>query len=377
MVTVQLFNQPFRKVQSQLKRLHKLGVSHVLVSPPQFSHASSSWWGRYQPVDFTRIESPLGDASDLYLLCAAARKLGMAIVADAVLHHLSNESHYVRIRGNRILSAQYPYFSARDLAGVHRLGRGRGLPILDTSSPWVRSQLREYLHRLYEIGVRGFRFDSAKHMNPHLFPELLAGLPPMLHFGELVYGSPEEFPPAYWESMRAYDFPLSAHMRSAFAPGGDLGSLLSPRALWGPHSVPFVNHHDLIKNRSGFAAFRVADGLDRRLAYAYMLGRGEGAPLVYGGDLRYAEVKAGLQFHRYCVGLPSRPLAATRTVLALGRGSTALLGINKGGTPYPLSVEMRPGLYRDLVSGWKGATEHGRLHWNLPPRCATLLIAEP
>lgn len=376
MLTVQLFNQPFRKVQTQLKRLRRLGASHVLVSPPQLSHSSASWWGRYQPVDFTRIEGPLGDAGDLHGLCRAAREQGLAIVVDAVLHHLSNESRYIRMRGNRILSAQYPYFSARDLAGVHRLGRGRGLPILDTSSAWVRSQLREYLRRLYDLGVRGFRFDSAKHMNPHLFPELLAGLPPMLHFGELVYGSPDDFPPAYWASMRAYDFPLAAAMRSAFAPGGDLGSLLSPRALWGPHSVPFVNHHDLVKNRSGFSAFRVADGLDRRLAYAYMLARGEGAPLVYGGDLRYAEVKAGMEFHRQTVGLTVRPVAANRTVLALARGGTALLGINKGGSSHALSVEMLPGVYRDLVHGWKGATVHGRLHWSLPPRSACLLVAD-
>lgn len=371
---VQLFDQPFAKAQKALPRLHKLGVTHVLVSPPQLSHSSSRWWGRYQPVDFTRIEGPLGDAGSLHALCLAARRYGISVVADTVIHHLSNESRYLKIRGNRILSAQYPCFSTNDFSGVHRLGRGRGLPILDTNSPWVRSQLRSYLHTLYELGVRGFRFDSAKHMDPHLFPHLLHGLPPTLCFGELVYAEPSHFPEAYWQSMKGYDFPLAAHLKRAFAFGGDLGSLARPNALWGPLSVPFVNHHDLIKNRKGFSTFRIADTLDRRLAYTYILGRGEGTPLVYGTDLRHPEVKAGLTFHRFCAGLPQEPVAASRDLLAVRRGSVGLLAINKGVSHAEITTALQPGCYRDLVTGYSGSTSHGRLHWRVPPRSAVTLV---
>lgn len=373
-IIVQLFDWPFTKVQKALPRLQKLGVTHVLVSPPQKSHDSTRWWGRYQPVDFTRIEGPLGNAEALHSLCLAAGQRGMAVVADTVIHHLSNESRYVKMRGDRILSAQYPHFCRNDLSGVHRLGKGRGLPILDTRSPWVRSQLRQYLHDLFELGVRGYRFDSAKHIDPHLFPHLLEGLPPVLSFGELVYSEPEHFPTDYWHSMRGYDFPLAAHLKRAFAPGGDLGSLLHPRCLWGPVSVPFVNHHDLIKNRKGFSTFRISDPTDRRLAYAYILGRGEGVPLVYGTDLRYREVKAGLAFHRFCSRQPAVPVAAGRNFLALRRGSVALLAINKAGTPTEITTELQPGIYRDLVTGWSGATSHGRIHWSVPGRSVALLV---
>lgn len=374
MLIVQLFDQPFAKAMKALPRLQKLGITHLLVSPPQKSHSSPRWWGRYQPVDFSRVEGPLGDATALHALCLAARRRGMAVVADAVLHHLSNESKYVRMRGDRILSAQYPQFSIRDLAGVHRLGRGRGLPVLDTDSGWVQSQLRGYLHLLFELGVRGFRFDSAKHIDPHLFSHLLRGLPPLLTFGELVYAEPEHFPPAYWASMKAYDFPLAVGLRRAFAPGGDLGSLLNPRGLWGPHSVPFVNHHDLVKNRKGFSIFRIPDLQDRRLAYAYLLGRGQGTPLVYGADLRYPEVKAGLAFHRECAGLPASPVAASHTFVALQRGTSGLMAINKAAAPQQVRAQMTPGVYRDLVTGWSGATSFGRLHWEVPGRSAALLL---
>lgn len=369
---VQLFNQPFQKVQKQLPKLQRLGFRHILVSPPQKSHASGSWWGRYQPVDFTRIEGPLGNANDLHNLCVAAARCNLQIVVDAVLHHLSNEPRYVRIRGQRIVSAQYPHFSSNDLRGVHRLGRGRGLPILDTRSPWVRQQLRNYLHMLYDLGVRGFRFDSAKHLDPHLFPELLSGLPPLLCFGELVYGAPQDFPPAYWQSMKAYDFPLAHSLKRSFAPGGDLGALLHPQALWGPLSIGFVNQHDLIKNRKGFEAFRIADLRDRQLAYAYLLARPHGTPLVYGGDLGCAEVKAGLQLRQLTQGQEMVPLAASSLHVAFAAGNGALL-VNKGGHGWKSTVKVAAGLYRDLIQGQLRSTSQGTLHWEVPPRSALLL----
>jgi alpha-amylase len=374
-IAVQVFDQPFVKVIKQLPRLSRLGFSHILVSPPQKSHASRTWWGRYQPVDFTQIEGPLGSADDLRALCWKAREHGLAIVADTVLHHLSNESQYVKMRGNRVLWAQYPRFNHNDLAGVHRLGRGRGLPILNTASAWVREQQRGYVRYLYELGVRGFRFDSAKHMDPYLFPWLLEGLPPLLNFGELVFASPDHFPTAYWRSMKAYDFPLASSLRVAFAPGGDLGRLWQPKALWGPHAVPFVNHHDLVKNRRGFAEFRVADPTDRRLAYAYVLARGQGTPLVYGADLRYAEVKAGLRFRQSVAGQPMEGVAASQTGLAFRRGPSGLVAINKSGQSWTVSAPMRPGLYRDLVTGWDGSTVRGRLSWTVAPRSVSLLTS--
>jgi len=373
-VIVQLFDKPFHQVEKQLSKCQKLGITHVLVSPPQKSHSSRRWWGRYQPVDFTRIEGPLGDGEALYRLCARARDRGIQIVVDTVVHHLSNESKWIRIRGNRILWAQYPRFCANDLMGLHKLGKGRGLPILDTRSPWVRSELRNYVRMLYDMGVRGFRFDSAKHMDPHLFSHLLEGLPPLLNFGELVYQQPEHFPAQYWQSLKAYDFPLAHTIHKAFTFHGDMRALLHPTALWGPLSIAFVNHHDLARNRRGFSPFRVADLQDRKLAYVYLLGSDHGIPLVYGPDLRYREVKAGLRFHQATKGAPRVEVFGNKVTIAFRRGRKALVAINKSASRQAVEAEMEPGSYTDLINRWEGVTHHGRLHWVLPPRSAALLI---
>ncbi len=373
MIIAQLFDKPFYEAQKSLPRLARLGITHILVSPPQKSHSSRRWWGRYQPVDFTTIEGPLGDATALYYLCLEARRLGLKVVVDTVLHHLSNESRYVKIRGNRIVWAQYPRFSINDLRGLHRLGKGRGLPILDTGSPWVRSELKRYLQFLYELGVRGFRFDSAKHIDPELFPYLLEGLPPVLTFGELVYQRAADYPDAYWKSMSAYDFPLAWNINRAFAWGGDMRGLINPDSLWGPQSITFVNHHDLARNRRGFADFRVRDLGDRKLAYAYLFSRPHGTPLVYGPDLRYREVKAAIRFYGKAAGFSAETVLAEPNAVAFKRGQRALAVLNKAGHSQQLEVEMEPGTYRDLSTGWEGVTHHGRLHWSVPGRSAALL----
>lgn len=385
---VQMFDQPFARVLAELPRLRRLGFSHVLVSPPQKSHPSRRWWARYQPVDYRSIEGPLGGADDLHRLCQEAARRGMAVVADAVLNHMSNHPAYVRMRGSRVLEARFPQFGAQDFHGGGgraaarpRLGRGARLPELRTDTPWVRDRLRDYLRLLHRLGVRGFRFDAAKHLDPGLVPYALQGLGDLLCFGEMIYAHAEHFPAESLAVMRAYDFPLARAMKQAFAPGGDLRRLVFPEsrgeALWGPAAIPFVNSHDLVKRRRDLGFFRIDDAHDRRLAHLYLLGRQDGTPLVYGGDLRHREVREGVGFHGRALGQPMNWLHAERDVLVFARGDSMLVGINKSGHPWvagALATGLRPGTYRDRL----GPAQHvdGRGLWRpafVPARGAVLL----
>lgn len=379
-----MFNQSFVQVQKALPRLQRLGFSHVLISPPQKSNASRSWWGRYQPVDFTVIQGPLGGRQQLQDLCWQAAGRGLSVVVDTVLNHMSNEPRYVMAHRGQIHHAQFPRFSRNDFQPrlSHSHGKGRGLPDLRTDSPWVRQELKAYLHMLFELGVRGFRFDAAKHIDPEFFAHLLRDLPALLSWGELVYASARDFPNDYFKLMKAYDFPLAHTLKEAFAPGGDLARLMHPAdaggALWGPQAVTFVNHHDLIKNRRSFSYFRVDDLRDRDLAYVYLLAREEGTPCVYSGDLRSAYVKAGLAFHQAATGQPQTWLRASHCCLLWRRGPRLLAGINKSASDWlghAFHAALAPGDYRDLLGGpdhW--VDEQGRFPVvRVPARGAILL----
>ena len=169
MVIIQMFNQSFLSIGRSLPRLSKLGITHLLVSPPQKSNPSKQWWARYQPVDYRVIEGPLGSETELEALCLAARRLGIVVMADAVLNHMSNLPHYVTMKGRQVLSARFPRFSAPDFCRPgHKRDplpyRGRALPELNLGSPWVQSELRNYLRLLISLGVGGFRIDAARHI---------------------------------------------------------------------------------------------------------------------------------------------------------------------------------------------------------------------
>ena len=88
-VIVQLFNWPFKEVTEVLPQLKALGYSHVHVSPPQRSNERVwQWWGRYQPIDFSSIEGPLGSEDEFRKMNAKADSLDIKIIVDVVL-----ESH--------------------------------------------------------------------------------------------------------------------------------------------------------------------------------------------------------------------------------------------------------------------------------------------
>ena len=64
-VIVQLFNWRFDDVRQVIPALRQLGYSHVHVSPPEKSNERVwQWWGRYQPVDFSRTERQDGTSAD-------------------------------------------------------------------------------------------------------------------------------------------------------------------------------------------------------------------------------------------------------------------------------------------------------------------------
>lgn len=51
-----------------------------------------------------------------------------------------------------------------------------GLLDLNQGDPYVRGKMQEYLNRLVDMGVAGFRCDASKHMWPEDLKNLLAGV---------------------------------------------------------------------------------------------------------------------------------------------------------------------------------------------------------
>ncbi len=354
-VIVQEHNMRFSEIEKIVPDLAAVGVTHIQISPPQKSNPAPDWWARYQPIDFSVIESPLGDATDLKSLTTTAHRSGISVIVDVVFNHMANV-------GDIPCTLAYPQFSPQDFHGDCKYHRnaaedilrgwlGNDLPDLRTESPRVRNVAKQYLTYLISLGADGFRFDAAGHIEPDFFREMadFAKDQKKFIYGEvLVHYNRINEAWVYTPYMSVTDYPLLARILDAFSYGGDLRILKWPaaenKALPGPSSVTFVNNHDIHEHPWDLGGMaldsRSRDGRwsDMTLAHAYILGRGEGFPIIFRNDVFNPLVSAGVRFHEAMVGQSEFMRAASEyapnlenpNLLMIERGSHGIVVINKG-----------------------------------------------
>ena len=375
-VIYQAFDMHFRDIKKQLPELQKLGYTYIQVSPPQKSHPSTEWWARYQPIDHTIIDSPLGNEKALKELIDAAHKRKMKIIIDVVLNHMANYGNYAK-------TLKYPHFSSQDFHPQrcinynNRLSVTQGwincdLPDLNTASPHVRQEAKNYLKKLLALGADGFRFDAAKHIEPDFFREVLKVVPSdKFVYGEVI-GQTSQEANDYTGIFCVTDFQLVSTMSQAFSIGGDLRSLIDPgasgKALPGVRAVTFAQNHDIAKGQIGY---KLPTPQDAKLANAYILARQEGFPIVYKDDAQDAITKSGVLFHQKMIGEPQYfrngneifPGADNPNTLFIERGSKGLAIINKSGESLDIRAAKMPGLqpgcYQELRYNFTMAVGQG------------------
>lgn len=432
-VAVQMFNWTFDDIRAVTPTLRTLGYSHIHVSPPQKSNEHVwQWWGRYQPVDFATIAGPLGSEAAFQQLNTAADTHDMKIVVDVVLNHTVDVTEqpnppFIVMNGVTVASETFLQFQPQHFHGRCNVTSpateqtcwlSNNLADLKTTDGHVRQVARDYLQKLAGLGVDGFRFDAAIHIEPEFYPAVLSAVPGTFAFGEIIKNHPSHF--QAWldaSTIDFYDFPLTRTMREAFAFGGDLRILKNPKAgdnaLEGPRAITFVRNHDVDRGQAddrgldagGRQTFGVGwnegskslDRTDVRLAYAFLFGREDGLPYVFVDmntlpaaqqDDRYDDpfIVAGIRFHNLCLagqGGVSRREEVWRieTPNAIGwqRGSDRFIVINKAGERYDISTlatSLEPGTYQEVRTGWPMHVQPGGsiLHWSVPPRSAMMFV---
>lgn len=389
-VIVQLFDWPFRDIERALPELVEMGYGYVQISPPQKSNPAPEWWGRYQPIDHTKIEGPLGDAGDLGSLARAALDPAhpMKLIVDAVLNHMAAWGEEARtLRFPRFAPEHFHPQAVIDYNHLESIrtgwcGYNSDLPDLNTKLPHVRAEARRYLDMLIrEFGVHGFRFDAVKHIEPEFFAEVCRDLPPeSLRYGEYIYQPGHRMiMEEYLPHMKLFDFLLLTTMTEALSPGGHASMLVAPdgtgRALRGADAITFVKNHDMVLNQYGGY---VVDESIERLLYAYVLGRDQGTPCVYVDRHDDPFVLAAVRFHNLALGKPAIWRIVERDVLGWQRGTDALIVLNKADRATgcgPIWTTLEDGVYTDLATGDQHAiARDGMVTLELPERSAAMLV---
>jgi alpha-amylase len=186
-VLVHLFDWKWTDIALECENyLGPSGFAGVQVSPPSehaiIASADYPWWERYQTVDYSLAESRSGTEAEFADMVQRCAKVGVRIYVDAVFNAMTGQATGVGSNGTMFTKYAYPGLYTpsdfhqppcaiqgsdyTDNADHVRICELDGLADLNTATEKVRDTIAGYLNALVDLGVAGFRVDSAKHMYP-------------------------------------------------------------------------------------------------------------------------------------------------------------------------------------------------------------------
>lgn len=156
-------------IRQKLKYLKQLGVTVIYLNPIFEAHSNH----RYNTADYFRIDPSLGTEQDFADLCAAAKRMGIAVILDGVFSHTGDDSIYFNRYGRyggdgAYNSQQSPYYGwFKFINWPDKYDCWWGVPSL----PEVNESLPEYmeficgengvLRHWLRLGASGWRLDVA------------------------------------------------------------------------------------------------------------------------------------------------------------------------------------------------------------------------
>ena len=176
----------FNTIRENLPEIAKAGYAIVQTSPAQhcvtevsrdkgggnqlFGHGK--WYYQYQPTDWKIGNYQMGTRDDLIALCKEAKKYGVRIIVDVLPNHTSVNDCQVEEDLDKAVGGHQNLYHA---AGFNEIkdyndrlqcttGQMGGLPDVNTENPDFQFYYMQYVNDLIACGVRGFRYDTAKHI---------------------------------------------------------------------------------------------------------------------------------------------------------------------------------------------------------------------
>lgn len=156
------------------------GYAGVQVSPANeynIFNDGRSWMERYGPMSYMLTTRSGTEASfgDMTRRCNA---VGVRIYVDVVFNHMTGSAE-IGSGGSRANLATRDYYGVpysaehfntrcniNDWSNVYQIRNCEllGLPDLNQGNEWVRTKIADFLNKLIDLGVAGFRVDAMKHM---------------------------------------------------------------------------------------------------------------------------------------------------------------------------------------------------------------------
>ena len=179
------FNWSYNNIKSNLSAIKAAGYTAVQTSPVQppkdynsgWTNTDDQWWKLYQPIDISIANGNtwLGTKSELQSLCTEADRYGIKVIVDIVANHMADDGldrngmDNVNSQVNSTLRNNSSYWHLEDIKpndkDRYNTTHGSiGNPDLNTGNSYIQNRFKSLLTECINIGVDGFRFDAAKHI---------------------------------------------------------------------------------------------------------------------------------------------------------------------------------------------------------------------
>lgn len=175
-------------IAANMKTIAEAGYDMVQTSPVQtcyvgdnggralFSNPGDSvmgkWYYYYQPTDWKIGNYMLGDRDDFKAMCDSAYKYGVKVIVDVLPNHTAVDHTAVLPGLDNAVGGHENLFHANGFTDITdyndrmqcTTGKMGGLPDVNTENPDFQYYYLQYVNDLINLGARGFRYDTAKHI---------------------------------------------------------------------------------------------------------------------------------------------------------------------------------------------------------------------
>ena len=180
----------FPTIAENMKQIVDAGFTMLQTSPvnacfsPEggnikiFDEKEGNWYHYYQPTDWTIGNNILGTEEEMKAMLDSAKKYDIRVLVDVLPNHTAFDIDLVTDQFYEAVGGRDKMFHSSGLEGISdyndrtqcTLQGVGGLPDVNTENPLFQKYYMGFVNRLIEMGVRGFRYDTAKHIGVHSDP---------------------------------------------------------------------------------------------------------------------------------------------------------------------------------------------------------------
>jgi len=180
----------FPTIAENMKQIADAGFTMLQTSPvnacfsPEggniriLDEKEGNWYHYYQPTDWTVGNNIVGTEAEMRAMLDSAKKYDIRVLVDVLPNHTAFDIDLVTDEFYEAVGGRDKMFHSKGLSGINdyndrtecTLQGVGGLPDVNTENPLFQKYYMGFVNKLIEMGVRGFRYDTAKHIGVHSDP---------------------------------------------------------------------------------------------------------------------------------------------------------------------------------------------------------------